>query len=152
MKKLFFLLSLLLLTVSTVKSQVYKFHVSHLEFFNYPSSMSFSESQEKHMLVQDGAFTADFVAIADLNKKVLIIQETNKPEVVFPIVGVLNKPYMIASFVINDHFADGTPVISYVTIGKVDNTDDFFYKVEHITGDKIFGGIDFEIKQIEVSK
>ena len=152
MKKLFLLLSFLFFLVTSAKSQVYKFHVSHLESYHYPSTMGFSESQEKHTFVQDGGFLANFDVTVNLNKNTITIKEANKSEVVFPIDEVLDIPNMIVSFVVTEHFQDGTSFTSFVTIGRVDNSKNFYYSVEHTNNDKIIGMIDFGIKEIEVSK
>jgi len=123
MKKLLFLLSLLLLvSVTTVKSQVVEVKVTVLQEFTHPLNMTTEEAREKDSVkYSEGCKSVNAVYSFNYETKMLTLFEVNSDgsrtfEKSFPMVKVLNQTKHLVNVVVLG--SNDTPV--NVTVSLVD--------------------------------
>lgn len=155
MKKLFFLLSLLLLTVSTVKSQprkhytYFKVPVNVMNTYTYPLNMTYAEAYTKDSLFYPehgvGLGENSFFII-DLKNEQVMLYVGGKLIFADPIVGVdmsgLNFVGVSTSSV-NDK---GEPNGMNIIVGQFPGSPYYFLQTEQIVDGKKLGHADQRVK------
>jgi hypothetical protein len=148
MKKLLFLLSLLILSVSSVKSQVYKIPIKNVNSYTYPTSMSYADAYIKDSLTYHMGMLMDTLTyvIIDLKNDKVVFYSRGLVYYEQTIVGVDMSGLNIVGVSTNFVNKEGKETGFNIILGQFPGSPYYFLQTEEVVGNLKYGHADQEIK------